>query len=124
MKKVLFNPIFIVLITFFSIILITSLNRSKQKAAISKQNLKQVEQEIAILEQKVKQNETKLYQAQTDFTKEKIIRNELLMKKEGEIVVNLPLSKVSVEKVMTEEETTAWQEWKRLLGWRKVVVKK
>lgn len=119
MKKLLFNPIFLVLITFFSVLIIISLNKTSQKALTAQKNLNKVETEISYLEQELENNKRELYQTKTDLNKEKIIRNELLMKKEGEIIVNLPLKEESEIVTLQNEKTTAWEEWKKVLRWKK-----
>ncbi len=121
MKKLLFNPIFLVLITFFSVLIIISLNKTSQKAFTAQKNLNKVETEISYLEQELENNKRELYQTKTDLNKEKIIRNELLMKKEGEIIVNLPLKEESEIVTLQNEKTTAWEEWKKVLRWKKAV---
>lgn len=121
MKKLLFNPIFTVLITFFAFLIILSLNKTSNKASIAQNNLSQIEQDISYLEQEVENNKNLLYQTQNDFNKEKIIRNELLMKKEGEIIVNLPLKGLAKNSDSEAKKLTAWQSWMELLRWRKEV---
>lgn len=81
---------------------------------ISTQNISIIEDEIKALEEKINKSKEELELTKQPIYKEKIMRNELLMQKEGEYVVQLPdLEKREVENV--EDDVTAWEEWGKLI---------
>ncbi len=115
MNKLLSHPLFILLLTLFCGLFWLSLYRSTQSFSASKQNLAKVKTEINFKAQELSKLESEYQTAQQDFTKEKIARNELLLQKEGEFIVQLPpQEKKSVETVEVATHTP-WQKWKDLL---------
>lgn len=114
MNKILSNPIIIVIFTAFFILFFLSLKKNEEKIRISTQSINSLQSEVKKIEEEVSDTEDKLYQAQNPLYKEKIIRDQLLMQKEGEYVLQIP----SLEKkeVKTEAITkTPWQEWMELI---------
>ena len=116
LSKILFNPIAFIVITAFSLVFSLSLYNSAKKTRESSQQLNVLEQEIAGMKNEVTELEQAVLEAEQPFTKEKIIRNELLMQKPGEYIVQIP------EEVAVQAETTIpspspkpWEEWKELL---------
>ena len=68
------------------------------------------------MEEEVLTLETAIIESQQPFAKEQIIRNELLMKREGEYVVQIPDELVTTTQRVTRAEfLTPWEEWRQLL---------
>lgn len=65
-------------------------------------------QEVAVLEKK-------LEAANHPISQEKVIRNELLLQKPGEYIFQIPEITVEETAATQQEETTPWQEWKKVL---------
>ncbi|MBU0576464.1 septum formation initiator family protein [Patescibacteria group bacterium] len=116
MSKIIFNPVSLAVLTIISIIFSISLHKSAQKPRYLAQNLQNLESEIMKIEQDVALLEKSIEEAQQPFSQEKIIRDELLMKKPGEYVVQIPdeLIKISQPQIQ-EENLSPWEEWQGLL---------
>lgn len=71
------------------------------------------------LQEQVDDLEKSLEEAQAPFVQEKIIRDQLLLQKPGEYVVQLPTELVSPEpsQLDNQAEATPLEKWKRVLGW-------
>ena len=115
-SKLVFNPISFIGITIISIIFSISLYKSAQRTRYSTENLKSLEQEVAETEKEVAALETAIQESQQPFAKEQIIRNELLMKKTGEYVIQIPDELVSkTQSVVEAKKNSPWEEWQKLL---------
>lgn len=92
----LFNhPFLAIIFTCFCIFAIFSLQLSSKKAFISKESIEQLEKNVEILEKEVNRENEKLKISQEPIALEKILRNELLLKKDGEIVLQIPEKEAS-----------------------------
>jgi len=115
-KKILLHPIVIFLISLASLLLVFSLYQNAKEITNSTADLKEVELEVDQKQQKIDNLENQLNQAQTNFTKEKIIRDELLMQKEGELVIQIPEDQtIQIPQIEPIQPVTPWQEWKKLI---------
>jgi cell division protein FtsB len=114
-RQLLEHPLMIVLISFLAILLMLSLQESKQKALLDSNNLEQNRQNIELLEKNVADKEAFFEQTQSDLYKEKILRNELIKNKQGETVIQI--EKTEFNPIM-EEETKLKQSDYRLENWR------
>ncbi len=116
MSKLIFNPIAFLGITIISIVFSISLYKSAQRTGFSTENLKKLEQEVAATETEVAALETAIEESRQPLAKEKVIRNELLMKKPGEYVVQIPDKLIKSAQHITETNILSpWEEWQRLL---------
>ncbi len=91
MGKVLQHPITIILFTLLCGVLVISLRKSSQKKSLSSQEISTLEEKAYALSQEVQGLQEEVERSKSLEYKEKIIRNELLMQKEGEYVVQLAL---------------------------------
>ncbi len=115
MKKILYHPATALFIGILTLLILISLRSNLKKIQISKQNLEAVNAQIEQLESQIAKQEQQLELAQEPLTKEKIIRNELLMKKENEVIIQLPKVQLQPKEKKTSAQKTAWQEWQELL---------
>jgi cell division protein FtsB len=116
MSKLIFNPVAFLGITIISVIFSISLYKSAQRTIYSTENLKSLEEEVVNTEREVLALETAIKDSQQPFAQEQIIRNELLMKKPGEYVIQIPDELVKKTQDVTETETLSpWEEWQFLL---------
>lgn len=120
MKKLFLHPLAVVLITLICFLIFFSLKKTSQKATISNKNIQVLEQEIEQLEQFIISNQNKLYQSEQKFAKEKILRDQLLMQKDGEIIIQLPIEDLEVEKKDKKLAVSPLEEWQKLWMWRTV----
>ena len=115
MQKWLFHPLTIIACTIFALFFYWSLTRTDQNIRISTETLHVLDQEVKQMASEVSQTEKQLQVATSAATQEKIIRDELLMQKPGEYVVQLPPS----EKEQRPREKiikTPWEGWRAVLG--------
>ena len=115
-KNILNHPLFIGIVTCLCLLAIFSLRESAKKAAISKESIEKLENNIEILEKDVALEDKKLKDSQEEIALEKIMRNELLLKKDGEVVLQIPDKETkNLEKLDLENEKNGpWGEWKKL----------
>jgi len=116
MSKLVFNRISFLGITIISIIFSISLYKSAQRTSSSTENLKSIEQEVIKVEEEVLALETAIEKSQQPFAKEQIIRNELLMKKSGEYVVQIHDELIEKTQEITNVKILSpGEEWQKLL---------
>jgi len=116
MSKLIFNPITFLGITIISIIFSISLYKSAKRTSYSAENIKSIEEEVLKTEAEVLALEIAIEESQQPFIEEKIIRNELLMKKPGEYVIQIPNELVEQTQTTIEIKTLSpWEEWQQLL---------
>lgn len=115
MTSLLKHPIVLVTVTVVALFYYLSLDKSAQKADISSQTVQDLEQEIGQISGEVAILEKQLESANHPISQERIIRNELLMQKSGEYVLQLPTIEVTEKIPPPAESKTPWQEWKEIL---------
>ena len=116
--KNLFNhPLLIGIFTCLCLLAVFSLRESSKKALVSKESIEKLEKSVETLEKEVELENKKLKTSQEPIALEKIMRNELLLKKDGEIVLQIPdEEQVQAEKIDLEKEKSGpWEEWIKLL---------
>ncbi len=116
-KNLLESPMVAVFFTIICILVIFSLHKSSQKAEISKESIKNLEEGLKIEEKNLEKEKDKLKNSQEQLTIEKMKRNELLLKREGEITIQIPEKEQALAKNSEEKEETnsPQKEWKELL---------
>lgn len=116
MWKLLLHPVSALIITMVAVLFSLSLYKSTQDIRSSQAGLDQLEGEIAQLGSEVQSVQAEMQQADSPLVKEKIIRNELLMQKPGEYVIQIPEVIEEPGAVLPESsDTQPWQEWQQLL---------
>lgn len=110
------HPLLIGVFTCLCLLAIFSLRESSKKAIISKESIEKLEKNIESLEKEVSAEDEKLKISQEPIALEKIMRNELLLKKDGEIVLQIPDKEQGKEeeKDLKNKQSGPWQEWKKL----------
>lgn len=116
-KNLLGHPLLIIIFTCLCLLMVFSLRESSKKALISKESIQKLEKNVESLEKEVNKEEEKLKNSQEPIALEKILRNELLLKKDGEIVLQIPDREQNIEEKISPEnkESGPWEEWKKLL---------
>lgn len=115
MINLLKHPVVALLITIFAVLYYLSLDSSAQKATVSSNTVEELEQEVNQMSNEVAVLEKKLDTANHPITQEKVIRNELLLQKPGEYVLQLPPIEVKETPPPTVEKKTPWEEWQAVL---------
>lgn len=116
-KNLFGHPLTIAIFTALCLLTIISLRESSQSALVSKKSLEQLEEKVKVAEKELTQAQKEFEQGQDPLALEKIQRNELLQKKEGEIILQIPdLEETEVKESETQpEETGPLEEWHKLL---------
>lgn len=110
------NPIVIVITTILALVFWWSLAQTQRSISVINQDVTKLEQEVILMENEVGDLETTLQQATSAATREKIIRNELLLQQPGEIVVQIPYPDSEEEKRDADGTTeTPLDAWGKLL---------
>jgi len=116
MLKLIYQPLVVGIITLTTVILCISLYISSVQLRGSSQKVASLRADVAKQQALTDALGQKLQTAQNSTTQEEIIRDQLLMQKPGEFVVQTPdLPRVSPEVTPPPPSPTPWQEWKKLL---------
>ncbi len=113
MKRLLYHPLTAILVTALVIYFVISLRSNLKKLEISRQNLSNIQQDVSQLSKEVETQKQTLNEAQQPLTKEKLARDELLLKKSGEYVIDLPdivLTDVELESSPSPRPIEKWIE--------------
>ena len=89
-RNLLYHPVTVLFITIIAITFYFSLDRSAQKTQKSSENIRVLEHEINQVSQEVIELEEKIIETESQQFQEKVVRNELLLQKEGEYVLQIP----------------------------------
>jgi len=115
-RQLLNHPLIVLGLTLLCILAILSLEKSKDQAEISKQSIKQLEDSVKQLENADQEQARIATTGQSELTLEKIQRNELLLQKTGEIILQIPEKEILPNnKEDSEVKNGPLEEWKRLL---------
>lgn len=90
MGKIFENKLVLITAVILVVIFSISLRKTRLKTEYSAYVLEQKEAGVKELEAEVKNLKQKNEQVKNEYYQEKIIRNELLMQKPGEVVLQLP----------------------------------
>lgn len=115
MQKFFSHPLVLIGITCIAGVIWLSLEQSAQKADTSQQAIELEQQQTAELHQEISTLQQELELANSPVYKEKMIRDELLMYREGEVVLQIPDTTPEKLPVTTEVHKTPWQEWQEVL---------
>lgn len=110
------HPLALIVVTVLSLWVYVSLSRTEQKMRRSTESVAVLDQEVKEIASEVSEFELFVQQATAPAAQETIIRNELLMKKPGEYVVQLPEIEKQANPEENYSETSPWQNWRSLLN--------
>ncbi len=117
LQKILSHPFFVVIVTIVSLISIFSLQKSSKQALISKESIEKLEKSVAETEKELLKEQKKMNENQAEVSLEKIKRNELLLKKENDIILQIPDEESfnsQLDKNTTIKQNQPINEWKNL----------
>jgi len=115
MQKIIFHPFIAILITFMVLFFWFSLYRTSSDIRRSTEDTAVLQQDINKLSAQISDLEKQLDEARQPTTKEKIVRNELLMQLPGEKIVKLPDLPPEERRFEVLTDSAPWQEWQELL---------
>ncbi len=87
--KILYHPIIILVLTIGAIMFFFSLDKSGKKIQNSSENIKILEYEVGQISNEIIELEEKIEVVESEQFKEKVVRNELLLQKPGEYVLQI-----------------------------------
>lgn len=110
------HPIAILAFTLFSGLFSLSLYSSWRQNQASGGQVHQLEQQVAQMTQEVASLETEVATASNSATQEKIIRDQLLMQKAGEQVMQIPeITNEAQNYSLVSPSPKPWDEWQEVL---------
>lgn len=115
MKNIFYNPWSFSIFLIFAIMFGLSLNTTGQKAKITSQQLQELQIETQTLKANLTLKTLQASRSAQDFSKEKIGRDELLLIKPGDVVMELPPLNSKAEKIDLTPTQTPFQAWKNIL---------
>jgi hypothetical protein len=116
MQKLFFSPLGVLLALCATGALFLWIRGAKPTLS-SSEYLEKVDSEVQLLEAEVADLRVQSTASQSSLTKERVIRDELLLSKPGEVVIQLESLPSPVAQPSQAERATPWQEWRELLGW-------
>ncbi|MBP7842657.1 hypothetical protein KA017_01500 [Candidatus Woesebacteria bacterium] len=87
--KILYHPIIILALTIGAIMFFFSLDKSGKKTQNSSENIRVLEHEVGQISKEIIELEEKIEVVESGQFKEKVVRNELLLQKPGEYVLQI-----------------------------------
>ncbi len=115
MQRIFDHRLIAFFITIVVIIFLFSLRKTRLKSDSSTQILKQKQQSVAQLKKDLEEIRQRNAKFKSDFYQEKIIRNELLMQRPGEIIMQLPIEeKQTLISPTPTPELKNFQKWLNL----------
>lgn len=116
MTKLVYHPVVVLIISIVAAMFIISLNKTARKTEISSENIKSLENEVHQMSNELIDLENNLIETESDEYKEKIIRNELLLQKPGEKVIQMQnIENSNNFEQKSEEENKPINQWLKLL---------
>ena len=88
--KLLYHPITIFVLTILIVSFFFSLDKSSKKMQSSSANIHILEHEVEQISNEVIELEEKINRTTSLQFKEKVVRDELLLQKEGEFIIQIP----------------------------------
>ncbi len=110
------HPLVLIVFTLLSALISLSLYSGLKRTRISSEQVDVLEQEIGQIARDVSELEKDVQIASTSGAQEKIIRDELLMQKPGERVIQMPEVEASpIPRPSPSPTPTNWQRWQMVL---------
>jgi hypothetical protein len=114
--RILYSPLVAVIITIIVGIICTSLYMNAYRIQQSEHSVTKLEVEVASAEAKLAIIESTAQMSTSSTAKERLIREQLLLQRPGEFIVQLPdLPVPSPTPVTPPAAVRPWQQWKELL---------
>lgn len=111
-SRIIFHPLTAVVLTIIGLFILMQNHQRLKRLDIARQNIQQAEQEVEAAEEELLQVETALEEAQEPLAQETLLRDSLLMQREGELVIKLPEISIVEEEAEREQiDEGNWQAW-------------
>ena len=114
--RILYSHLAIVFFTVLAVIICVSLYMNVRRIQQSAITVQKIEIEVANIEAKVNKVESTALEATSAAAKERIFRDELLLQRSGEYIVQVPDQPVpTLEQAEQTLKLTPWRQWRKLL---------
>jgi cell division protein FtsB len=118
MNKLFYNPISLIVFVLVVFTISLSLRETAKRADLAKKEVTALEQEVKMLETDTTAAQELVLERQGEFMREKIARNELLLQKPDEIIVQLPPITPKPMPTPMITKGTPLEEWKQAIFWK------
>lgn len=118
MNKIFFNPISLIVFILVVFTISLSLRETAKRASIAKKEVNSLEREVQQLRSETQATEALVAKRQGEFVREEIARNELLLQKPGEIIVQLPPITPKPQPTPKLQERKPLEEWQAAIFWK------
>lgn len=102
--KILNHPIAILALTIVAISFFLSLDKSGKKTQNSSENISVLEYEVNQISGEIIDLEEKILETESEQFREKVVRNELLLQKEGEYILQIAENQEKSDKNECDED--------------------
>lgn len=116
MSRWFYHPFTVIIFTIVVTWLYASLLRTEGKMRTSTESVGVLDQEVRQIASEVSDLELQLSHAKSEAAQEQRIRDELLLQKPGEYVIQLPNMEQQKPTRPPKQALSAWQEWQEVLG--------
>lgn len=114
--RILYSPLAALIFTVIAGIICVSLYMNGRRIQQSASTVQKMELEVASIEAKVNLVESSALEATSATAKERIFRNELLLQRPNEYIVQVPDQPLPTPEPSPQSTPlTAWQQWQKLL---------
>ena len=112
----LFSPITALIITLLCLFFWISLYQTVIEITNSTTDIQVLRKNLTTMRTKLNNLETQIEVTKSNFIREKSVRDELLMQKEGEIIVKIEnFPELETKKSQAEKQASPWEEWRKLI---------
>jgi|GEM_PF-1275722 len=116
-KRILFHPVVIIFVFILFLLFFLSLENTRKKAYEQFIRYKKHEEIIKQKQKELEQLEAEDKKLDSKFYQEKVLRDELLLQKEGERIIQLPpITELPEETIPTPTILKPLQSWWQLLS--------
>lgn len=116
MRDLLQKPLIILIATIITLLFLLSLRKTASKSQVSQRNVELLEEKIQDVNQRIEIEKKELEYTSSEFAKEKIMRNELLLQKPGEYVLQIPLENQENNQKIQANNQKPIEAWKKLFN--------
>lgn len=116
LSQIVYHPTFVFGITLVVIAFCVSLFMNSREIRSSSDLVTHLRSQVAQKQQEYNKTKEQASQAQTPLNQESIIRNELLLQKPGEYIVQMPdLPEPITTRSVIQKQLSPWEEWQKIL---------
>lgn len=115
MPKLLAHPLVMLAAAVLVVLFIVSLRQTAQKSEVASRNVAVMDQKIEEVSEELTEEKQELEYGASDLAREKLRRDDLLMQKPGEYVLQISDGRSATNTGPTHESISAWAAWKALL---------